>query len=308
MEGRIDEFLRSNGIMANNVETKSGVLKVDLAEDEEDFENLIPDLKNKFDLSSVEWTTDWDRRIKNLEVQNSLEKVRNLRRDREEDNRILNLFRRNLEIRLSKDKFIEGNGEVVLGLSGDLGSMASLLTLKEMGFDVKAVTIDPGSSFIPMVSRNQIRRIVKFTDSDHDFVDINRSRAVKELRKNGFRWDNYLDLVESEVKDYALSNNNSTIIFGSFRNYGKEAVKVLDNVVRINLPGLFGFTEEEVTNMLKSYEKNILVEEKTPIINKNLDKKPVRDFYIRRILDKVRKRTLKPFNGLKRINELPNRN
>ena len=306
MEERINEFLRGRGIEADDIEINNRAIKVDLVNDSEDFEKLIPKLKQEFDLSSVEWTTEWDRRIKNLEIQNSLEKIRNLKGDSEKNNRILNVFRRNLEIRLSQNKFIEGTGEVILALSGDLGSLASLLVLKEMGLNVKAVTIDPGSSFISMVNRNQIRRVIQFTESEHNFVDINRSKAVRKLKKDSFNWNNYLELVEDEVKKFAVNHNISTIIFGSFRNYGKNSVKALDDVVRIDLPGFFGFTEEKVTNYLESYEKNILVEEKIPIINKNLDKEPVREFYVRRILDKIRKRTLKPFNGLKKINEISN--
>lgn len=301
MEEKLERFLNERGIEVENIDIDNNILRIDLIKGEDDFEDLDKDLEDEFDVSGVEWTTDWDRRIRNLELQNSLEKIRNLIRGHKDTNKVLNVLRRNLEIRLSKEEYIEGNGEVVVALSGDLGSMVSMIILKKIGLEVQAVTVDPGSSFLPMVSRNQIRRIVEFTDSSHDFVDIESSKAMKALRKNGFNWHNYLDLIENEVERYADRKGIKTVIFGSFRRYGKKAVEELDTGVRVDLPGLLALSEEYAENLIKVHDRDFIVNEPAPIVKKNLDKRAVDEFYTRKILDKVRKRTLKPINALNKL-------
>lgn len=192
------------------------------------------------------------------------------------------------------------NARVLVALSGGVDSSFSTTLAKALGFNVKAVTVDPGTIILPKQFRNNISNLTKAINVDHEYVPTDMSEIIEDalsgkIHPCGRCSKNIHKKVEAQLE----KENCKVMIFGDLLSTGSQSIVVNDKNIRINLPALFRMEKSEVKNIITKYDVKKVKGYGCPLIVQVHEKYPqYRAFSMQRVLRETRAGILEPGEAL----------
>ena len=154
-------------------------------------------------------------------------------------NKLDNLYSFNFEDYFKNNSFKKSSKtEAVIALSGGVDSSFSLILAEKLGFNPKAVTVDPGTIILPKQFKKNIKKLTTSLDVEHEYIKSDYSEVISEsftgkIHPCGRCSKNTANL----VKEYAKDKNIPIIIFGDMLASGSQCINLQDSsLYRLNLP------------------------------------------------------------------------
>ena len=192
------------------------------------------------------------------------------------------------------------DAHVLVALSGGVDSSFSTVLTKALGFNVKAMTVDPGTIILPKQFKININNLTSTLDIDHEYVATDMSEIIGDalsgkIHPCGRCSKNIHNKISEKLEEY----NYDAMIFGDLLSTGSQSVVVKDDKLRINLPALFRMEKSEVKNVITRYNVKKVKGYGCPLIVQVHKKYPqYRPFSIQRVLRETRAGILEPGEAL----------
>ncbi len=192
------------------------------------------------------------------------------------------------------------DAHVLVALSGGVDSSFSTVLTKALGFNVKAMTVDPGTIILPKQFKININNLTSTLDIDHEYVATDMSEIIGDalsgkIHPCGRCSKNIHNKISEKLEEY----NYDAMIFGDLLSTGSQSVVVKDDKLRINLPALFRMEKSEVKNVITKYNVKKVKGYGCPLIVQVHKKYPqYRPFSIQRVLRETRAGILEPGEAL----------
>ena len=202
------------------------------------------------------------------------------------------------------------NIKVLVAYSGGVDSTAALVLLKNMGFNVKAVTVDPGPFILPNWVRDNIAKAIKLLSIEHEFIKpIVDFHEIIEHAKEGTHMPCSLcyPVLTSSVYMHAVENGINIVAFGDLISTSKYSLDFplrKKFLLRVNLPGALALTKHDTKLLSKG-----IVDWKPlygcPLLRNSMkNHRWMRYIAIERVLREVRAGILEPMDGLRYIKSI----
>lgn len=216
--------------------------------------------------------------------------------------KLKNIYSFDFETYFDENKFNESaNTEAVVALSGGVDSSFSLILAKKLGFNPKAITVDPGTIILPKQFKNNIKIVTESLNIDHEYISADYSDVIKEsftgkLHPCGRCSKNTGEL----AKQYAKDNKIPIIIFGDMLATGSQCINLQeDSLYRLNLPASLSAGKQEIKSLIKNYNLKTFKGFGCPLLYEVHRKFPhMKKFSIQRILRETRSGALEPGEAL----------
>lgn len=216
--------------------------------------------------------------------------------------KLKNIYSFDFETYFNENKFNESaNTEAVVALSGGVDSSFSLILAKKLGFNPKAITVDPGTIILPKQFKNNIKIVTESLNIDHEYISADYSDVIKEsftgkLHPCGRCSKNTGEL----AKQYAKDNEIPIIIFGDMLATGSQCINLQeDSLYRLNLPASLSAGKQEIKSLIKNYNLKTFKGFGCPLLYEVHRKFPhMKKFSIQRILRETRSGALEPGEAL----------
>ena len=213
-----------------------------------------------------------------------------------------NLYSFNFQNYFKKNSFEKSSKtEAVVALSGGVDSSFSLILSEKLGFNPKAVTVDPGTIILPKQFKKNIEKVTTSLDVEHEYIKSDYSEVISEaftgkIHPCGRCSKNTVNL----VKEYAKVNNIPIIIFGDMLASGSQCINLQDSsLYRLNLPASLCVGKQEIKSLIKDYDLNTFKGFGCPLLYEVHRKFPyLKKFSIQRILRETRSGALEPGEAL----------
>ena len=209
------------------------------------------------------------------------------------------------------EKYIEDNidrdaydiPEIIVALSGGVDSSFSTLLAKSLGFNVRAVTADPGTIILPKQFRNNIDNLCSNLDIKHEYVRTDMSKIINDALEGIIHPCGRCSKHIHKTVDEKLDEYDAKItVFGDLLSTGSQAVVFNEDKMRINLPALFRMEKTEIKNIITKYDVKKVKGYGCPLIVQVHRKYPqYRPFSIQRVLRETRAGILEPGEALELI-------
>lgn len=202
---------------------------------------------------------------------------------------------------LNREAYADAN--VVVALSGGVDSSFSTVLAKSLGFNVKAMTIDPGTIILPKQFRLNINNLCNRINVPHEYVECDMSEIIDDSLKGkihpcGRCSKNIHGKIEEKLEEY----DYDVMIFGDLLSTGSQSIVIKNNKIRINLPALLRMEKTEVKNIITKYDVKKVKGYGCPLIVQVHKKYPqYRPFSIQRVLRETRAGILEPGEALELI-------
>lgn len=217
------------------------------------------------------------------------------KRERPYDNTIIEKY---VEDNINRES-IE-NTQTLVALSGGVDSSFSTLLAKSLGFDVKAVTADPGSIILPKQFRFNIENLSNKINVEHEYIETDMADIISDslngkIHPCGRCSKNIHGKIEEKLEEY----NYNVMIFGDLLSTGSQSIVINDAKIRVNLPALFRMEKTEVKNIVTKYDVKKVKGYGCPLLVQVHKKYPqYRPFSIQRVLRETRAGILEPGEAL----------
>ena len=216
--------------------------------------------------------------------------------------KLKNIYSFDFETYFDENKFNESaNTEAVVALSGGVDSSFSLILAKKLGFNPKAITVDPGTIILPKQFKNNIKIVTESLNIDHEYISADYADVIKEsftgkLHPCGRCSKNTGEL----AKQYAKDNEIPIIIFGDMLATGSQCINLQeDSLYRLNLPASLSAGKQEIKSLIKNYNLKTFKGFGCPLLYEVHRKFPhMKKFSIQRILRETRSGALEPGEAL----------
>lgn len=214
------------------------------------------------------------------------------------DNTIIEKY---VEENLNRDGY--ENADVLVALSGGVDSSFSTLFAKSLGFDVKAVTVDPGTIILPKQFRINIENLCNKIDIEQEYVETDMSDIINDslngkIHPCGRCSKNIHKKIEEKLEEY----EHNVMIFGDLLSTGSQSIVINNDKIRVNLPALFRMEKTEVKNIVTKYDVKKVKGYGCPLLVQVHKKYPqYRPFSIQRVLRETRAGILEPGEALELI-------
>ena len=192
------------------------------------------------------------------------------------------------------------NSDTLVALSGGVDSSFSTLLAKSLGFNVKAVTVDPGSIILPKQFRFNIDNLSNKINVEHEYVKTDMTEIINDslngkIHPCGRCSKTIHKTLEEKLEEY----NYNVMIFGDLLSTGSQSIVINDDKIRVNLPALFRMEKTEVKNIVTKYDVKKVKGYGCPLIVQVHKKYPqYRPFSIQRVLRETRAGILEPGEAL----------
>jgi len=220
----------------------------------------------------------------------------------------LKVFRDLLQKRLDKIlefnpleyKFEDLNEEVMVALSGGLDSSFSTIIAKNLGFKVKAITVDPGAIILPGHVKENIKRLSKKLKINHEYIKVDFSNLIKEALEGRFHpCGRCSKKLNDKILDYARDHDIKIVIFGDLLPTSSQAINQMDGILRLNLPALLAASKQEVKGVVSKFNIKGSQVFGCPLLGEVHRRFPhFRRYSIQRILRETRAGILEPGEAL----------
>ncbi|HDM23427.1 hypothetical protein DRO02_05245 [archaeon] len=199
---------------------------------------------------------------------------------------------------------MEHKPQCIVAFSGGVDSFVSMVILKKLGVDFKAVTVDPGRMVITPDIREMIMTLCKTLEVEHAFIEAPEIREVLvRASRHGFSpCGQCTDLMFKKILDYASKMGTDIIVFGNLLPTGIQSMSMVDGILRVNLPGALAMTKKDILLMARSngHPLKYVFSYGCPFLNALFRKYPSTIYAsFDRILRKVRAGIMEPGFALK---------
>lgn len=158
------------------------------------------------------------------------------------------------EFDLLEYKLEDLNGEVIVALSGGVDSSFSTIIAKNLGFNVKAITVDPGSIILPEHVKENINRLSRTLEIKHEYIEADFSNLIKEALEGRFHpCGRCSKKINDKILDYARDHDIGIVIFGDLLPTSSQAINQVDDLLRLNLPALLAASKQEVKGVVSQF-------------------------------------------------------
>lgn len=193
--------------------------------------------------------------------------------------------------------------KILVALSGGVDSSFSTLFAKSLGFNVKAITVDPGTIILPKHFRLNIDNLCNKISIKHEYIATDMSEIINDslngiIHPCGRCSKSIHKTLEEKLEEY----DYNVMIFGDLLSTGSQSVVINNDKIRVNLPALFRMEKTEVKNIITKYDVKKVKGYGCPLIVQVHKKHPqYRPFSIQRVLRETRAGILEPGEALELI-------
>ncbi len=281
---------------------------------------IIRGLKRKLGIKELNVIAKTDLLVKRKRISNTIRKAkyilkkRSINDDAKEFLKIL-IEQLELEKHFPPRVIIKNEGakniKIIVAYSGGVDSTATLVILKKMGFNVEAVTVDPGPYIVPEHVRETIINVLEKLQVKHVFIKpiANYDDVVREAHK-GFSMPCSLcyPIMANTIYDYALERKVHIVAFGDIISTSSYTIDFpfRKSVMRVNIPSAFALTKYDTVKL--SQEAGIKLWKPVygcPLLRYSMKKhRWMRLIAIERILRETRAGVLEPMVALRYIKSI----
>lgn len=193
--------------------------------------------------------------------------------------------------------------KALVALSGGVDSSFSTLLAKSLGFDIKAITIDPGTIILPKQFRTNIEKLAARIGVKHEYVKTAMDDTIEDALSGKIHpCGRCSNTIHSKVEEKLEEYGYGVMIFGDLLSTGSQSIVLSNEKIRINLPALFRMEKTEVKNIITEYDVKKVKGYGCPLIVEVHKKYPhYRPFSIQRVLRETRAGVLEPGEALELI-------
>ncbi len=194
----------------------------------------------------------------------------------------------------------------VVALSGGVDSSFSLILAKILGFQPRAVTVDPGSIILPGHFKRSVDHLTGKLQVPHEYLPLNMEEVVQESLKGRYHpCGRCSKLIEEKVLDHTQKMGAGFLFYGDLLSTGADSLHWEGDILRINLPALLSATKGEVKGVACKWKVEKKAGYGCPLLKEVQKKHPsMRRYSIQRIERETRAGVLEPGEALDMIMRL----
>lgn len=191
----------------------------------------------------------------------------------------------------------------IVALSGGVDSSFSLIVAKLLGFNPRAVTVDPGSIILPEYFKKNVESLCNSLNVPHEYLEVDMSQVIEDgLEGRIHPCGRCSQTIEAVLMKYAENSDIPYIIFGDFLATGYQSMVSADGFCRINLPAMLSASKGDTSSLASCFKIKSSGGYGCPLINEVHRLHPhMRRFSIQRILRETRAGVLEPGQALNLI-------
>lgn len=192
------------------------------------------------------------------------------------------------------------NANIIVALSGGVDSSFSTLLAKSLGFNVKAVTVNPGTIILPKQFKINIENLCSTIDVEHEYIETDMSEIINDsLNGKIHPCGRCSNNIHKKIEEKLDENTCQVMIFGDLLSTGSQSIVIKNDKIRVNLPALMRMEKSEVKNIITKYNVKKIKGYGCPLIVQVHKKYPqYRPFSIQRVLRETRAGILEPGEAL----------
>ncbi|WP_409199446.1 7-cyano-7-deazaguanine synthase [Methanobrevibacter sp. DSM 116169] len=215
------------------------------------------------------------------------------------ENKINNIYSFNYK-EFFKNNDFNTSQKAIVALSGGVDSSFSLIIAKALGFDVIAISIDPGSIILPNHFKRNIENLTEKLNVPHKYVKSDYTTIIEEsLSGKKHPCGNCSKQIEEEINKVARSMDIPLVIYGDMISTGNQSIKVDGNITRLNLPAILLTSKYEIKELVSDYGIEKIEGFGCPLLYEVHKKYPhMKKFSIGRILRETRASALESGEAL----------
>lgn len=271
-------------------------------------------LKEELNVKSVHVEAYTDLMVRRYRMELAWDRLNQIR-DTYHSPALLNLTRL-LEERIEKPHALESllenyeqpeNPPVsIVALSGGVDSSFSLILAKKLGFQPRAVTVDPGSIILPGYFKNSVDALTHQLQVEHEYLPLNLEEVIQDSLQGRFHpCGRCSKLIEETVLSHAQKLGAKFLFYGDLLSTGADSLTTEEGILRINLPALLSATKGEVKSIARSWGVEKKAGYGCPLLKEVQKKHPsMRRYSIQRIERETRAGVLEPGEALDMIMRL----
>lgn len=279
---------------------------------------VVGKLKEKLGVNSIHVISYTDIILKEYQLELSVKHVKKLIDNNmipeeysEAFNNLYNLLKRKQEapynnnivaeyVKKNIDRDCYEDAKVLVALSGGVDSSFSTTLAKALGFNVKAITVDPGTIVLPKQFKYNIKSLINAINVDHEYVKTEMNDIIDDAFSGKIHpCGRCSKNIHGKVEEQLDKENCKIMIFGDLLSTGSQSVVIKDDKIRINLPALFRMEKSEVKSIITKYDVKKVKGYGCPLIVQVHKKFPqYRSFSIQRVLRETRAGILEPGEAL----------
>lgn len=190
-----------------------------------------------------------------------------------------------------------------IALSGGVDSSFSTILAKALGFNIKTVTVNPGTIILPNKFKRNIKNLTEKLNLEHEYLETDMNEIIKEALDGKIHpCGKCSKHIEERLTQEVKNSSTHVMIYGDLLSTGKRSIIINDDLIRINLPALFRMEKNEIKDITKKYSVEKIRGYGCPLIVQVHKKYPQYTiFSIQRVLRETRSGILEPGEALELI-------
>jgi predicted PP-loop superfamily ATPase len=160
-----------------------------------------------------------------------------------------------LEGVLDKNYFPSKDITIGAAISGGRDSLASVVLLNDL-FTIKGVTVYPSDIILPKHMRDSIDETVNKLHIDHEYIESDFSHIIKKALQGkihpcGHCHQAMMDIVIKTCSTQGIP----AVLFGELLPTGSQSLRLVDDVLIINLPAFLALTKRDTTRIASTIKE-----------------------------------------------------
>jgi len=188
----------------------------------------------------------------------------------------------------------------LVALSGGTDSSFTTILLKALGFNIKCVTVDPGTIILPKQFKHNIDSITDKLEIEHEYLETDMNEVITQALNGEIHpCGRCSKHIEDAINKKAAKDYIKVVAYGDLLSTGTQSITKKDHTIRVNLPALLRMEKTEEKNITTKYGVKKIEGYGCPLIVQVHKKYPqYRSFSIQRVLRETRAGILEPGEAL----------